>query len=478
MESMQNLLMTVGFDEGEVQRLVQENFGDPEDFRFLNEKDLKTLSETYERRTAANGRLVFGMARTKRLIGLMHWIQDCYRCSAPIDPEKFDVIAIEEALARAEVRKKEVDGESTMASEASPGKFKDEASWPEWLESFRNYLSVLVGVNGVKLSYVIRENVDPAVDDDFDDFESRAIACAPLDGPSFKADAKRVHQLLKSFMQGGPGEEWISKSDRSMNGRDTLQALVNHFGGEGNSSRRITEAERLKANLHYKNERSFAFSKFLSGFQRMINIFREEGEPLTEQAKIRLLLAKTTHPQLQSAVASLKFQANTNPDLSFTTVANQLSAEVASLGESQTLRRVAGVRQGRGGAGRSGRGFSGGRGRSGRGRGGRGRGTGMNVASGGNGGTQYRSPQEWAKLSYEERDRIRNMRDAAGERGGTKRKVSAISDVDYDNIASRIISKMHTDFQSPSVPAGDSASGVDSSLTNAGLAFGGRQSRK
>ena len=41
--------------------------------------------------------------------------------------------------------------------------------------------------------------------------------------------------------------------------------------------------------------------------------------------------------------------------------------------------------------------------------------------------TSYYSPEEWEKLSYEERDKIRKDRDKKGEQGGTKRNVSEMT---------------------------------------------------
>ncbi len=57
-----------------------------------------------------------------------------------------------------------------------------------------------------------------------------------------------------------------------------MQALRNHYSGEGNTSRRIAVAERTRETLHYKSERAMQFSAFLDKLQKMFNIFEEEGE--------------------------------------------------------------------------------------------------------------------------------------------------------------------------------------------------------
>ena len=64
----------------------------------------------------------------------------------------------------------------------------------------------ILGVNGVPLSYVVRENSEPTPEG-HDTFVQKCIACAPLSGPHFEADARRVHQLETSFTQGEISEQ-------------------------------------------------------------------------------------------------------------------------------------------------------------------------------------------------------------------------------------------------------------------------------
>ena len=85
-----------------------------------------------------------------------------------------------------------------------------------------------------------------------------------------------------------------------------MQALHNHYQGEGNASRHIATTEKLKETLHYKSERSLTFTAFLDRMQKMFNIFQEEGEELSENAKLRELFKWVQHLQLQDTVKALK----------------------------------------------------------------------------------------------------------------------------------------------------------------------------
>ena len=111
-----------------------------------------------------------------------------------------------------------------------------------------------------------------------------------------------------------------------------MEALRNRYGGEGNASRHITTAEKLCETLHYKSERSMPFSTFLDHIQKMFNIFQEEGEELTENAKVRQLLRHVQNNLLQDIVKALRVQFDLD-GISYTEAANHLTSAVSELPE-------------------------------------------------------------------------------------------------------------------------------------------------
>ena len=342
---MDTVLTWIGFDQQATRdRIREEGFGNFTDLMSTKEKDIHSLAESYGRRTVADGRVIFGLRRIRHLIGLIHWVQDFRRVGKEptiagfVNAARFRV-ALEEAFDRADVRKIEADQSDTLSKAADPGKLKDERKWPEWEPSFVNYMSTIPGVTGVPLSYVIRELETPTPDEEYGSFNERSIACAPLSGHFFQADARKVHQLIKSFLQAETAEQWVRPHLKAQNGRRDMKALRDHYTGEGNTSRRIAVAERLRDSLHYKNEKLMQFSSFLAKMQTMFNIFEEEKEIMSEQAKVRILLKKVEHPELRSAVNALRIRA-TMDGLTFTECANHLSGMVAELPDYQSARKV------------------------------------------------------------------------------------------------------------------------------------------
>lgn len=204
---MDTILTWIGFDQQATRdRIRDEGFGSFEDLMSTKEKDIRDLAESYGRRTLGDGRVIFGLRRIRHLIGLIHWVQDFRRVGeepsiAGINDAAQFREALDEAFDCADVRKIEKDQADTVSKAADPGKLKDERKWPEWEPAFINYLSTIPGVTGVPLAYVVRENdvAEPGME--YGSFNERTIACAPLTGPIFQADARKVHQLIKSFLQ-------------------------------------------------------------------------------------------------------------------------------------------------------------------------------------------------------------------------------------------------------------------------------------
>ena len=473
---MDQVLTWIGFEaEGTRARLQEEGFESFADVMEMKAQDVRDLADSYVRRTVADGRAIFGLRRTRYMIGLVHWVHDFQRVGK--EPTLLGInnadqfrAALTEANRRAAVRKVESEQSETVSKAADPGKFKDERKWSTWEPAFVNYLSTIPGVNGIPLCYVIRDAEEPTPDAEYANFNEKAIACAPLSGANYQADARRVHQLLKSYLQAETAEQWIKPLAKHQDGRRDMAALRNHYSGEGNTSRRIAVAERYRDTLHYKNEKALAFSNFLDKLQTMFNIFETEGEPVTEQAKIRYLLKKVEHPQLQSAVENLRFTSSKDSTTTFTECANHLSSHVSTLPDYQLNRKVAAA-------------DTSSKVKTKRIRGGGGPGTslaskrkGIHMPDG-SVWTGYYS--DWEKMSDADKQVVMDTRKKNKAKGGTphKRKVSEVSvQAQIADMKKSIVAAIK---QGHSGKDDDTATTDDSSITdNAGDSFGGRSKKK
>ena len=77
--------------------------------------------------------------------------------------------------------------------------------------------------------------------------------------------------------------------------------------------------------------------------QHMFNLLEEENDPMTEAAKLRFLLDKVNHPQIESDISSLRVKNNLalgEDKVIFNKAANMLAASVSSLPDYQYKYRV------------------------------------------------------------------------------------------------------------------------------------------
>ena len=196
------LLKFVGFTDAQAKKVRDEGFDsvDQIGIEILEEEDIKKLAESFGRMTGSN-RFSFGIARTKRLIGMMHWIQDHERVSLPVKvvtgvTEDDMRAAWFRATERANARKTVAKQAKTIQAGADPGELKSDKRFYEWDDKWENYLSTIPGQNGVPLSYVIRVDVAPDYDPDtpYVSFVDQTIGCAPLSGAAYISDKRKVHQ--------------------------------------------------------------------------------------------------------------------------------------------------------------------------------------------------------------------------------------------------------------------------------------------
>ena len=409
---------------------TEAGFNSLNDLNDIEEKDIRDMADSFQKRTIAN-RINFGMRRTKWLIAMMHWVQDFSRCSKRPTIDDFVTTndfkqALSTAAQRASLHKVDTEQVDTISKAADPGKLKDERKWPEWYPAFVNYLSTIPGVYGVPLSYIVRDNEAPDHGRNFEgDFTEEIITCAPLRGPKFRADARKVHQLLKNFLTAESAEQWIRPLAARGNGRDDILELLRHYEGEGNQSRRIASADKYRKTLHYKSERAMPWEAFLDRMQKMFNIYKEEGEEMTENAKLRELFKRTKHPQLTESVKALEVRYDMD-GLTYTQAANHLTAAVSKLPDYQLARRVSNVKTTGAGGNKAGR-----------------------VRRDGNSiyatdGTLWTGHyDEWATMKdtdkekiTAERERKKKARSGKGQKGKAyKRKVSDLSSLTKDNQA-------------------------------------------
>ena len=317
--------------------IINECFSTFDDVRVLNSDAIDAMATDYGGRTLGRGKIHFGAKRSTCIKSFVHWINDFYRVSLTptikgLD-EKLFVAELRVALSRVSTRETLANQQKITVEAASPGPLESERMWTHWEAKFVNYTRSQWGAHGVPLSYVIRENDEPDYTNEYGDFISKTISCAPLSGEFYFADRLTVFNMILSFTTGQSSHAWIKHTLTASDGRKSMKALRDHFTGEGNASRRISEADHLKGQLHYTNERAMTFEEYLTNCQKMYNIYATENEPMGDDAKVRFLFETVRHEKLQPEIIALRAQQTAGNQITYTKACNHLSMAVSRLRE-------------------------------------------------------------------------------------------------------------------------------------------------
>ena len=210
---------------------------------------------------------------------------------------------------RSSIRKHSLEESASLSKAINPGNLKGHKNWITWSRELKNYLSTILGQDGVLISYVVRESEAPdytiELQPDYN-FEQLSINCVPLTGLTYKTYARKLYYLIHDLVHSETSETLIKTKERYQDGQLDYLVLLANYGGEGNKVVRIKESEALQTLFIYKNKRAISFDKFLKNMKMMFTGFSDNGDILNEMQTIRLQFQKVQNPILTQIKASLQ----------------------------------------------------------------------------------------------------------------------------------------------------------------------------
>ena len=243
-------------------RIREDGFDAVEDMcaETLEADDVKELVTTFSR-SLASGHISFGISQTKRLIGIMHWVQDHESASLSasflvgimqLDMRDSWSKVLERAKSRCTVAK---EAKATQAK-TDPGDLKSDTGIYDWDNKWENCISLIPGQNGVPLPHLIRLDSEPDHQPKIpcSTFVGKSIGCAPRSGASHIIDKRKLHQLVTSYLVLVI-HHWIEPVQKKQDDRESYASLKNHCLGTRNVSRRALHVDQMKKNLSCTDER-------------------------------------------------------------------------------------------------------------------------------------------------------------------------------------------------------------------------------
>ena len=180
-QEMETAMTWIGFEPGQQASALADELGSLKNLASFGVTDIKNMVKdgvTY----GNNRKLKFPTGHQFHLKALIEWTKDRKKLNEPISlassgiatQDEF-ISAIELSLSRKEIR--EV-GEKTLEAQlkiASPGKLKDEKIWEDWVTGLQTTLTLMRGVTGVPLVYVIRRDETPPEGEVYASFDEECI---------------------------------------------------------------------------------------------------------------------------------------------------------------------------------------------------------------------------------------------------------------------------------------------------------------
>lgn len=292
----------------------------------------------------------------------------------------------------------------------------------KYLDQLPTHLREMLGVAHVPLAYVIRSTVEvpnplPALVTDKPWSEGKTsimdelISYFPHEGPAFEADNAQVFNLLAAALSGTSALASITRHQRSRNGREAYLDLVTHNLGSAKWEKTVEAAEQVLSSRIWNGKNSrYPLKVHIARHREAYNDLVRASHQITytppnETSRVRYLLTsiQTSDPTLCSAKTTIQADPAKKEDFE---TASDFIMTVAPAPKPQQGRsqRIAALRTTRNKRGKVKIGPK----------------TGVEV--------RFYRRGEWSKLTREEQDEVREIRQEELKTQGTKRKATTESD--------------------------------------------------
>ena len=299
----------------------------------LTQDDVKETFASYSKRTDGPFPIPLTVLHKKRLWGLVLVVKDILRSQNEVafndefERESF-LQELSEAISRDDLRSQmQKIGESFIDSSFTH-KLKGQAEWKKFMEELSSNLSMIVGVQGVPLTYVIRDDVVPYFDPDAP-YDDAIIQGCLMSGPAFKIDAHTVHQIIhRNVHEDSDAYTYLKPLLRRHDGSLDIKALRDRYESDASRQSIINLAKPTLKRLRYKNEMSFSFERFSAKLQRAYDDLEECGRAVHNGDIVDALWAKIQDGDLTSYLGSLKVDYQRNPR-NYKLILQDVASEVA-----------------------------------------------------------------------------------------------------------------------------------------------------
>ena len=175
-----------------------------------------------------------------------------------------------------------------------PGKLSKQDDARKVIEDLDHYLKKIRNSQGVPMSYLTRDDeTPPAVGDDpgysTPSFDDEMIRRASHNSSDYAEDNKTLWDVVRHITHGGPGWNWVSTHQRSMNGRQAYLNFKGHYMGDGFTNEIKHQADAILEKTYFDGKkRSFTFENYAERVTKAFDDLTEAGEEIGDSRKVKL----------------------------------------------------------------------------------------------------------------------------------------------------------------------------------------------
>ncbi len=289
----------------------------------------------------------------------------------------------------------------------APVEYKARSKWKPFKEGAIAYFSSVKGAHNIPLAYIIWDREIPDPNAVYQTEYHRLISITPLAGIEYEDDNGHVFDFLKSWTLNSPAWTWMRAFNHTRNGRASWQVLVNHFEGDAQKDRVKDQAyAAIAVAKYYGDPKKFTFETYMTIHQDAFADLSQYGKIISEEKRVCDLLQGIKNNSAAANAAKGTILATRTLRNSFDNAVAHLATMLQlnmSMNDTRNI-SATGTQNNQGRGGQGGRHYN----RGGRG-GGRGRGHGRNLYLG-----SY-TPEQWRKLSKEDKQKVYEGRTKSAE---------------------------------------------------------------
>jgi uncharacterized membrane protein YgcG len=161
--------------------------------------------------------------------------------------------------------------------------------WLKWYKSIDNHFRHTLGVRGVTLDWVYREQVEPKPRVKYPSIAAEIKATLILSGNHFEEDSASVYAVVAMSTFDTTAYSYVKMFEDTRNGREVMLALKLQFGGKAYVVSRSKEANSIVRTAQLSGPtRQYTYDQHVACFNDAYNELALIGEPIQEHVKVQL----------------------------------------------------------------------------------------------------------------------------------------------------------------------------------------------